>query len=85
MRRTHRERHQNPLRAKDIATSTGNHALHVVALDLAEPDSITAFVESWDGPLHVLVNNAGVMASPETRTAHGWELQFATNHPVQRC
>ena len=32
------------------------------------------------GPLHVLVNNAGVMASPETRTPEGWELQFATNH-----
>ncbi|MDT5286819.1 MAG: hypothetical protein QOF88_1708 [Mycobacterium sp.] len=66
--------------AKDIAISTGNHALHVAALDLADPDSITAFVESWDGPLHVLVNNAGVMASPETHTAHGWELQFATTH-----
>ncbi|MDT5151459.1 MAG: hypothetical protein QOI01_3192 [Mycobacterium sp.] len=66
--------------AKDIADSTGNHALHVAALDLTDPASITAFVESWDGPLHVLVNNAGVMASPETRTAHGWELQFATNH-----
>ena len=34
----------------------------------------------WDGPLHILVNNAGVMASPLTRTAEGWELQFATNH-----
>jgi NAD(P)-dependent dehydrogenase (short-subunit alcohol dehydrogenase family) len=54
--------------------------VHVAALDLTDPASITAFVESWDGPLHVLVNNAGVMASPETRTAHGWELQFATNH-----
>jgi NAD(P)-dependent dehydrogenase (short-subunit alcohol dehydrogenase family) len=66
--------------AKDIATATGNHALHVAALDLTDLASISAFVESWDGPLHVLVNNAGVMASPETRTAYGWELQFATNH-----
>jgi NAD(P)-dependent dehydrogenase (short-subunit alcohol dehydrogenase family) len=66
--------------AKDIASSTGNHALHVAALDLTDPASIRKFVESWDGPLHVLVNNAGVMASPETHTAHGWELQFATNH-----
>jgi NAD(P)-dependent dehydrogenase (short-subunit alcohol dehydrogenase family) len=66
--------------AKDIADSTGNHAVHVAALDLTDPASITAFVESWDGPLHVLVNNAGVMASPETRTRQGWELQFATNH-----
>ena len=35
---------------------------------------------AWDGPLHILVNNAGVMASPLTRTPEGWELQFATNH-----
>ena len=33
------------------------------------------------GPLHMLVNNAGVMALPELqRTPEGWELQFATNH-----
>jgi NAD(P)-dependent dehydrogenase (short-subunit alcohol dehydrogenase family) len=30
--------------------------------------------------LHILVNNAGIMASPELRTPEGWELQFATNH-----
>ena len=35
----------------------------------------------WDGPLHLLVNNAGVMALPELElTPEGWELQFATNH-----
>ena len=39
-----------------------------------------AFVAAWDGPLHILVNNAGVMASPLRRTPEGWELQFATNH-----
>ena len=32
------------------------------------------------GPLHILVNNAGIMATPERRTPEGWELQFATNH-----
>jgi NAD(P)-dependent dehydrogenase (short-subunit alcohol dehydrogenase family) len=35
---------------------------------------------SEPGPLHILVNNAGVMASPEMRTPEGWEMQFATNH-----
>ncbi|GAB3941916.1 hypothetical protein GCM10027614_28060 [Micromonospora vulcania] len=35
---------------------------------------------NWDGPLHILVDNAGVMASPEMRTPQGWEMQFATNH-----
>jgi NAD(P)-dependent dehydrogenase (short-subunit alcohol dehydrogenase family) len=50
-------------------------------LDLADPASVADFVRSWSGPLHILVNNAGVMALPElTRTAAGYELQFATNH-----
>jgi NAD(P)-dependent dehydrogenase (short-subunit alcohol dehydrogenase family) len=41
---------------------------------------VAAFVAAWDGPLHILVNNAGVMASPLMRTPEGWEMQFATNH-----
>jgi NAD(P)-dependent dehydrogenase (short-subunit alcohol dehydrogenase family) len=52
-------------------------------LDLADLDSIAAFVKEvkgWDGPLHILVNNAGTMASPEAHTPEGWEMQFATNH-----
>jgi NAD(P)-dependent dehydrogenase (short-subunit alcohol dehydrogenase family) len=52
----------------------------VSPLDLADQGSVAAFVADWHGPLHILVNNAGVMASPEMRTAQGWELQFATNH-----
>jgi NAD(P)-dependent dehydrogenase (short-subunit alcohol dehydrogenase family) len=55
--------------------------VRVAPLDLADPASVAAFVAAWDGPLHVLVNNAGVMALPErTLTAQGYELQFATNH-----
>jgi NAD(P)-dependent dehydrogenase (short-subunit alcohol dehydrogenase family) len=66
--------------AKDITSSTGNDRVHVEHLDLADRSSVAAFVAAWEGPLHILVNNAGVMASPETRTPEGWELQFATNH-----
>ena len=34
----------------------------------------------WEGPLHILVNNAGIMALPTLeRTPEGWEMQFATN------
>ena len=40
---------------------------------------MASFVAAWDGPLHILVNNAGVMALPEMRTPEGWEMQFATN------
>ena len=66
--------------AKDIAATTGNDNLHVKALELTELDSVAAFTEAWDGPLHILVNNAGVMACPEQHTPQGWEWQFATNH-----
>ncbi len=54
--------------------------LPVAPLDLADQASVAAFVAGWQGPLHILVNNAGVMATPELRTPEGWELQFATNH-----
>jgi NAD(P)-dependent dehydrogenase (short-subunit alcohol dehydrogenase family) len=66
--------------ASDIVATTGNDHVQVASLDLADRASIASFVRLWDGPLHVLVNNAGVMAAPETRTREGWELQFATNH-----
>jgi NAD(P)-dependent dehydrogenase (short-subunit alcohol dehydrogenase family) len=63
-----------------IGAGTGNLNLHVARLDLADRSSIAAFVAGWEGPLHVLVNNAGVMALPEQHTAEGWEMQFAINH-----
>jgi len=66
--------------AADITSTTGNPNVRVASLDLSKRSSIAAFVEGWHGPLHVLVNNAGVMAMPETRTAEGWEMQFAINH-----
>ncbi|MFJ4467064.1 SDR family NAD(P)-dependent oxidoreductase [Streptomyces sp. NPDC089424] len=66
--------------AKDITGSTGNEKVDVAYVDLADPASITAFTTAWREPLHILVNNAGVMASAERYTAQGWEWQFATNH-----
>ena len=66
--------------AADIAGTTGNE-VHVRRLDLADQASPAAFAADWHGPLHLLVNNAGVMALPELRLSReGWELQFATNH-----
>jgi NAD(P)-dependent dehydrogenase (short-subunit alcohol dehydrogenase family) len=66
--------------AVDITATTGNHNIHVAPLDLSNQDSITKFVAAWNEPLHILVNNAGVMALPEQHTLEGWEMQFATNH-----
>ncbi|MEV7808094.1 SDR family NAD(P)-dependent oxidoreductase [Microbispora sp. NPDC088329] len=66
--------------AQDIAATTAGAPVLVAPLDLADRASVASFAAGWEGPLHILVNNAGVMASPETRTPEGWELQFATNH-----
>ena len=66
--------------AADITATTGNQNIHVAQLDLTDRASIATFVAAWDGPLHILVNNAGVMALPEQHTPEGWEMQFATNH-----
>jgi len=65
----------------DIRASTGNAMIRAARLDLADPASITEFTTAWTGPLHVLVNNAGIMAPPRlTRTPQGWESQLAVNH-----
>jgi NAD(P)-dependent dehydrogenase (short-subunit alcohol dehydrogenase family) len=66
--------------AERIRKSTGNSKIQVRALDLADLDSLRAFVSAWSEPLHILVNNAGIMANPEVeRTPQGYEMQFATN------
>src|SRR5262249_5684204 len=46
--------------AADIARTTNNPNVSVSAVDLSVRDSVTAFVNRWIGPLHILVNNAGV-------------------------
>ncbi|MEU8169617.1 SDR family NAD(P)-dependent oxidoreductase [Micromonospora sp. NPDC049004] len=66
--------------ADDITGTTGNDRVLIAPLDLADQDSVADFVANWDGPLHILVNNAGIMAAPLSRTPQGWEMQFATNH-----
>ena len=59
--------------------------LDVIAdtLDLMDPISIDAFANRFvvsGRALHILVNNAGIMANPLTRDARGYESQFSTNH-----
>jgi NAD(P)-dependent dehydrogenase (short-subunit alcohol dehydrogenase family) len=67
--------------AAGITAATGNTAVHVGRLDLADLASVAAFTATWSGPLHLLVNNAGVMALPDLQlTPEGWEMQLATNH-----
>ena len=66
--------------AADIKGTTGRD-VHVGRLDLADQASIADFASGWTDPLHILVNNAGVMMIQEPETSpEGWDLQFATNH-----
>jgi len=49
-------------------------------LDLASLDSVRAFAAGWDGPIDLLINNAGVSGPSLSRTADGFESKFGTNH-----
>lgn len=63
-----------------VASDIGG-TVDVAALDLSDLDSVNAFAAAWSGPLHILVNNAGVMAIQElTMSPSGHEMQLATNH-----
>jgi NAD(P)-dependent dehydrogenase (short-subunit alcohol dehydrogenase family) len=67
--------------AADIHATTGRGDVRVARLDLTDLSTIDAFTAEWTGPLHILVNNAGVLALPErTVTPEGWEVQFAANY-----
>ena len=66
--------------AYGISASAGESRPVVAAIDLADPESVARFARDWDGPLHLLVNNAGLVTGGLERTKEGWELQFATNH-----
>ena len=64
----------------DAAAATLPGETEVRRLDLADLASVRAFAAEWDGPIDVLINNAGLMAVPEQRTADGFEMQIGTNH-----
>ncbi|HEV7751184.1 MAG TPA: oxidoreductase [Baekduia sp.] len=49
-------------------------------LDLADLASVRAFADAWTGDLDLLINNAGIMAVPQGKTADGFESQIGTNH-----
>ncbi len=67
--------------AADITATAANPRVNVARLDLADLASVDAFTEAWTGPLHVLINNAGIMLTPPQYTPQGWELQFADQPP----
>jgi len=69
--------------AAEIRSSTGNRAVEVADMDLSDFASVRAFADQFvkSGlPLHILINNAGIMATPLRRIMGNLESQFGTNH-----
>jgi NAD(P)-dependent dehydrogenase (short-subunit alcohol dehydrogenase family) len=64
----------------EVALESIPGVCEVRRLDLADLASVREFADAWQGDIDVLVNNAGVMATPERRTTDGFELQIGTNH-----
>lgn len=65
------------------AVLAGMAGVEIAALDLLDPQAIDSFAAAFlatGRALHVLVNGAGIMATPLLRDARGYEAQFATNH-----
>ena len=69
--------------AKGIKAEVKNAQLDIRKLDLADLESVHSFAEGFKKDyrkLDILINNAGLMAIPESRTKQGFEMQFGTNH-----
>ncbi|MBX5088399.1 oxidoreductase [Rhizobium lentis] len=72
---------RDPVKAAEALS--GIPRAEVCKLDLMDPVSIDAFSETFLGsgrPLHLLINNAGIMAAPLVRDARGYESHFSANH-----
>ncbi|GAA4795337.1 SDR family NAD(P)-dependent oxidoreductase [Actinomycetospora chlora] len=74
-----------PARRPDAAKEAldGMERVETDALDLGDLDSVAAFADRFlatDRAIDMMIDNAGIMATPETRVGPGWEAQFATNH-----
>lgn len=66
------------------AANPGNPAIEVIAMDHNSLESVrraaSEFLEKSDGRLNVLIANAGIVASPEPKTADGFETVFGVNY-----
>lgn len=73
---------RNRLKARQTLADVPGDVV-IVDMDLSELASVRACakqIADTYGEIHILINNAGVMACPEARLGDGWESQFATNH-----
>lgn len=68
---------------KQIKETSESENVHFLQLDLASMESIRQFSKRFhelETQLHILINNAGVMAIPKSQTKDGFEMQIGTNH-----
>jgi NAD(P)-dependent dehydrogenase (short-subunit alcohol dehydrogenase family) len=78
-----RSREKGEAAVARIAAEQPQSRADFAALDLADLDSVRALAESFveqNNRLDLLINNAGVMMCPESKTEQGYELQFGVNH-----
>lgn len=69
--------------AVELRAATRNNAIETSEMDLGDFASVRSFAKSFVAkkiPLDIIINNAGIMATPERRINGRLESQFATNH-----
>lgn len=70
--------------ASAMLANTPGVEVHVGQLDVSDLDSVRTFAQRWSSEhpqgLDLLINNAGIMATPQRKSAQGFEMQLATNH-----
>ncbi|MGW7686772.1 SDR family NAD(P)-dependent oxidoreductase [Kribbella sp. NPDC054772] len=72
-----------PARRPEVAREALGDIAEVDELDLGDLDSVRGFADRFlasGRSIDIMIDNAAIMASPETRVGPGWEAQFATNH-----
>ncbi len=74
---------RRPDHARGVLAAANLGDVAVLELDLSDQGSVKRFADRYAASgqrLDILINNAAIMACPETRVGPGWEAQFATNH-----
>ena len=75
-----------PAKRVDVAANNLNGIVskeNIYQMDLGDLNSVKSFTDKFKNKfskLNILINNAGIMACPETRVGKNWESQFAINH-----
>ena len=74
-----RDPEKSALVVKELIAASNNSSITYKIADLSRKSSIQTLVDTWEGPLHALINNAAITPKTRQLTQEGIELQFATN------